>query len=102
MSLIISACSQTNAIKIIDVRTFEEFSESHVAGAINIDILDEETFIESIINFNRNTEIIIYCRSGNRSSQAVEILEHLGFTEVTDAQTLENAALVTGRTVNIS
>jgi len=38
----------------------------------------------------------VYCRSGRRSGVAVEIMKASGFTQITDYQTLENAANKTG------
>jgi len=62
-------------IKIVDVRTQEEFAEGHIKNAINIP-LDEI----SDISFDKNVELIVYCRSGTRSEQAALKLKELGYT----------------------
>ncbi len=60
---------------IVDVRTKEEYDESHVKGSINIpyDEIDENT------NLDKSKTIIVYCRSGNRSSKAYNNLKSLGY-----------------------
>lgn len=66
---------------IIDVRTIEEYSDGHIEGAINIP-LDN---INDIVNlYAKDKLIMIYCRSGNRSNQAANILDDLGYTNVYD------------------
>lgn len=61
---------------IIDVRTKEEYEQSHVVGAINIPY-DE---INKDINLDKNKIIFVYCKSGNRSNIAYANLTHLGYT----------------------
>ena len=61
---------------ILDVRTKEEYEEEHLIDAINIpyDEINEQT------NLDKNKTILVYCRSGNRSSIAFKTLEELGYT----------------------
>ena len=66
---------------IIDVRTPEEFAEGHIENAINIDFYSQ-TFEEELDRLDRGKAYFIYCRSGNRSGQAREIMKAMGFTEV--------------------
>jgi len=70
--------SENNYI-MLDVRTKEEYEESHIVGALNIpyDEIDENTDLDI------NKTIMVYCRSGNRSSIATETLKTLGY-EVID------------------
>ena len=66
---------------IIDVRTIEEYSDGHIEGAVNIP-LDN---INDIVNlYAKDKMIMIYCRSGNRSNQAANILDDLCYTNVYD------------------
>ena len=60
---------------IVDVRTKEEYDSSHVVGSINIpyDTIDENT------DLDKSKTIIVYCRSGKRSSIASETLKKLGY-----------------------
>ena len=66
---------------IIDVRTPEEFAEEHIENTINIDFYSEN-FRDGLNKLDRNKTYLIYCRSANRSGQALEIMKELGFGEV--------------------
>lgn len=70
---------------ILDVRTPEEFLAGHLANALNSDIYDPK-FQEKISRLDRDAEWFVYCRSGNRSRQAVLIMKSLGFTKITELQ----------------
>lgn len=70
-------------VVIVDVRTAAEYAEKHIPGAIlvpNEDIGD--TAPEQLPV--RDAELLIYCRSGNRSAQAAKKLVDLGYTNVSD------------------
>ena len=75
---------------LVDVRTEDEYNENHIDGAVllTLDTISEDTV--SNITTNKETPIIVYCRSGNRSSQAVTVLEDLGYTEVYDLGSIDN------------
>lgn len=76
-----AAALAARGVTVIDVRTPEEFAEGHVDGAELIDFY-EPTFAERIAELDRSREYLVYCRSGNRSGQAVELMEQLGFGQV--------------------
>lgn len=65
---------------ILDVRTPAEFSEGHLKGARNANVMGGG-FLERIEAFKLKPEqrIYVYCRSGNRSSQAVSVLRAEGY-----------------------
>ena len=71
---------QPNAV-IIDVRTAGEFAGGKLRGARNIDIMSS-TFVSQIKNLPKDKTYLIYCRSGNRSGQAVKVMQDAGFTNV--------------------
>ena len=66
---------------IIDVRTPEEFADGHIENAVNIDY-HSATFESEIGNLDRDETYLIYCRSGNRSRGALNVMVELGFKEV--------------------
>jgi rhodanese-related sulfurtransferase len=70
-------------IVILDVRTPEEFRQGHVVGAINIDY-NSPTFDEDLSSLNMKSSYAIYCRSGNRSAEALSVMEQKGFIWVID------------------
>ncbi len=59
---------------IVDVRTKEEYDESHVVGSINIPYDEIENY-----SLDKDKTIIVYCRSGNRSKIAYDTLISLGY-----------------------
>ena len=85
---------QSDAI-IIDVRTPEEFAAGHLEGAVLIDIKDA-SFDSKIAALDPDAAYIVYCRSGNRSAQAVERMRGAGIDDITDLGSLENASAKTG------
>ena len=66
---------------ILDVRTQEEYDESHIPGAIVIPNTEIETRAEQELT-DKGQMILVYCRSGRRSKQAAEILVALGYTNI--------------------
>jgi len=66
---------------IIDVRTSEEFTNGHIGGAINIDYY-QQIFEGEIGKLDKGKTYLIYCRSGHRSREAVDIMEELGFRKI--------------------
>ncbi len=66
---------------ILDVRTPEEFADGHIEEAINLDFYSE-TFRDELDNLDKNQTYLIYCRSGNRSGKALNIMAELNFREV--------------------
>lgn len=72
----------------IDVRTKMEYEMGHINSAINHDILD---IMQGILpNFPKDTEITLYCESGNRSMMAKSMLEQYGFTNIIDGGSINN------------
>jgi len=82
--------SATEAVKVldsrvvIDVRGPDEVAEGAIVGATVLDFNAGE-FQAKIGGYDRNAAYLVYCRSGNRSGQAVAIMKGLGFTDVIDA-----------------
>ena len=66
---------------ILDVRTPQEFADGHLAGAVNLDY-QAAGFADDLGTLDRDAPYLLYCRSGNRSAQARELMRDLGFTEV--------------------
>ena len=68
-------------VVVLDVRTPAEFAEGHLANAINIDF-QSRNFESEISTLDKNATYAVYCRSGNRSGQAVKVMADLGFTDL--------------------
>lgn len=66
---------------LVDVRTPEEFSAGYIPGAININLQELQ---QKLSRIPTDKPVIVYCRSGNRSAFAANILKQAGYTEVYD------------------
>jgi len=64
---------------ILDVRTPDEISEGYIANMKALDFFEGQLFLEEISKLDKSKNYYIYCRSGNRSGQACDIMEQLGF-----------------------
>lgn len=66
----------------LDVRTKEEYEEGHYPDALHHDLAQ---LMQGVMPpLEKTTELKVYCRSGNRSEIAKEILLENGFTNVTN------------------
>ncbi len=68
---------------ILDVRTPEEVAAGYIENAINIDFYSE-TFRDELDRLDKDKAYLIYCRSGGRSGNTLNIMEGLDFREVYD------------------
>ncbi len=75
------AKTQESGVVILDVRTRGEFNEGHIANAINIDF-ESDTFLNEISKLDKSKTYAVYCRSGNRSGQAVSKMTNEGFVSL--------------------
>lgn len=66
---------------ILDVRTAGEYSSSKIKGAKNLDIMSPG-FVNQVKNLPKDKTYLVYCRSGNRSGQACDIMADLGFEKL--------------------
>lgn len=66
---------------LLDVRSEEEFAEKHIPGAVLIPHTEIADRAEEELP-DKEKKILVYCRSGNRSKIAAQILADLGYTGV--------------------
>ncbi len=64
---------------IVDVRTPQEFAQGHLPGAVNIDV-EGTDFAQQVQTLDPGAPYAVYCRSGNRSAVALQVMDQLGFT----------------------
>lgn len=83
--------SLTEAIKegafLVDVRSAGEFASGSVKGAVNIPL---DKVSSQLAKFKGKKNIVVFCRSGNRSGQAKSILEQNGIQNVINGGTWSN------------
>jgi rhodanese-related sulfurtransferase len=84
---------------VIDVRTPAETSEGYLDGAKLFDVQDA-AFMSNLETLDKSADYYVYCRSGNRSGQAIATMKANGFTgELRNGGALANAAAETGLAV---
>jgi phage shock protein E len=71
-----------SGVPLIDTRTPEEFSESHIQNALNLPL--DTIKAGATPDAEKEAKIYLYCRSGNRSAEAKKILEQKGYTNIVD------------------
>jgi phage shock protein E len=67
---------------LLDVRTPEEWAESHIDGATLLPLQELEA--RAAGELPKDADIVVYCRSGNRSAQAAEYLAGAGYSHISD------------------
>jgi rhodanese-related sulfurtransferase len=71
---------QNKTVKLIDIRTSEEYEKNRVPGALNI---PAETIAENVTKFAANDTIVCICNKGHeRSQNAAETIAAMGFAHV--------------------
>ena len=75
--------SKKNKFQLIDVRTNDEFNVNRLTNAINIDFYDS-VFLRGFEKFNKEDNILLYCRSGRRSLLGAKILVKNGYKNIYD------------------
>lgn len=66
--------------KIIDIRTFAEYTAGNIEKSANIDFFGN--FEEEISKLDKDDKYLIYCQSGSRSAQAINLFREFDFNEV--------------------
>ena len=72
----------TQEVIILDVREQDEYDSGHIPGAVLLPVgtIDETTAAEVIPE--KDSTVLVYCRSGNRSKTASAALAELGYTDI--------------------
>jgi phage shock protein E len=83
---------------VIDVRTEAEWNNGHLEGAVLIpyDVIGEKI---GTVAKDKSKPIYVYCRTGRRSQIAKEALERLGYKNVKNLGSLQDAAKTMKRRV---
>lgn len=77
---------------IIDVREPFEYESGHVEGALNIPPADLISGTSALDTLDKDTEMVIYCRTGSRSNASIQILKQMGFTNLINGINAEHVA----------
>lgn len=71
-------------VVFLDVREVDEFAAGHVEGMTNVPLstLSED----EVADIPKDSEVVLFCRSGNRSLQAAEKLQGYGYTNLVNVE----------------
>lgn len=94
LSFSILLMSQFGLAKVVflDVRTPQEFSQGHITGALNIDVLNPN-FTSKVSKLNKEDEYKVYCKMGARACKAVSMMKDLDFKNVESLGSYEDAEI---------
>jgi len=72
----------TQEVIVLDVREQDEYDSGHISGAVLLPVgsIDEDSAAEVIPE--KDSVVLVYCRSGNRSKTASSTLAELGYTNI--------------------
>lgn len=70
---------------ILDVRSYNEYKNGHIESSTNLPVEEIEK-----IKYDKDTKIIVYCNSGNRSKQASDKLIKMGYNNIYDMGGINN------------
>jgi len=89
-ALLIAGTAWAGEALWVDVRSADEFNAGHVPNAVNIPHTEIADRIGEVTT-DKDSRIYLYCRSGRRASFALDTLEQMGFSDVINLRSLENA-----------
>ena len=72
---------ELNDAILVDVRTEDEYNSGYIENSLNIDYFSND-FSVNADKLDKSTPIILYCRSGKRSSMSANKISKLGFKEI--------------------
>lgn len=78
---VLDMVKQSQNVKLIDVRSIQEYEEGHLDGAICIPLYELQGKITNKVQ-DKDSIIILYCASGVRSLKGKKVLESLGYKNV--------------------
>ena len=67
---------------ILDVREKSEYASGHIKGAVLLPVGTINADTASGVISSKNSVVLVYCRSGNRSKKASAALDKLGYTNI--------------------
>lgn len=69
-------------VLVLDVREQDEYSTGHIGGAVLLPVGTINADTASKVIPSKDTTVLVYCRSGNRSKKASAALAKLGYTNI--------------------
>ena len=85
---------------ILDIRTPGEYRGGHIPNSVLLDY-HSPGFRDSLAALDRDRAYFVYCRSGNRTGRAVDMMKELGFTRIYELRGGIRAWLSSGLTLQV-
>ena len=79
------AALQSSGALLIDVREADEYAQGHAPGSVLIPLGQLQQRLHEIVGY-KNRPVALICRSGNRSAQALKLLESAGFSAAVNVE----------------
>ena len=73
----------TPNLVILDVRTPDEIKQGKIEGALELDYM-QISFDKDVLKLDKSKTIVVYCATGYRSNEAMDVMKNAGFREVYD------------------
>lgn len=73
--------AENKELRVLDIRTPQEYAEGHIAGALNVDF-KAANFAGELAKLDKDQAYILHCRSGRRSTKALPILKDNHFSTI--------------------
>lgn len=86
-------------VQILDVRTAGEYQSGHLKNALQADWLDKAQFTDRIQHLDKNKPVLVYCASGVRSRQAMQLMAQQEFKQVYNMEGGMSAWKIEGKAV---
>lgn len=77
--------SHKGEVQLVDVRTPEEYGAGTIDGAVNMDFYGAD-FQSQLATLDKEKPVMIFCKSGGRSGQTLEMMKGMGFTTVLELE----------------
>lgn len=77
-----SMIDKNKHLMILDVRTAGEFHAGHIKDAHLLDVTQDSVFLEGLKSFDKSKTYLVYCRSGQRSRKACNLMQENGIQDV--------------------
>ena len=71
-----------NNTVILDVRTPEEYKSGYIGNAVNYNVMDSLSFLQTISGLDKDKKFLLYCKSGRRSGKALVMMKDMGYKKV--------------------
>lgn len=74
--------AESKEVQVVDVRRADEFKAGHLKGAVRVTWSEKGLDAKGLKKLSKENPVLVYCRSGRRSTAAAKALAEMGFKEL--------------------